>query len=198
MGQQKGNPTPSYQNQAYEALYPNTNARQNRDMGTKPVMIDDTTTINDYIDLTFDTDAVAAMVSASLNTTIYAVSSSINTNITAVSSSINTNITAVSSSLEARISNLEQPSKAYNTSNTSYTPSNTGTVTFSFNLGGDQRGYSVNEIVYFQKFDGSFTGIGTVTGAVNSPEASRTLSVTQNSGGSALVGNYWVISRYVI
>jgi hypothetical protein len=42
MGQVKGNPTPSYQNQAYETLRPNTNTRENRDMGTKPVMIDDT------------------------------------------------------------------------------------------------------------------------------------------------------------
>ena len=42
MGQQKGNPTPSYQNQAYEELRPNTGARESRDMGTKPVMIDDT------------------------------------------------------------------------------------------------------------------------------------------------------------
>ena len=70
MGQQKGNPTPSYQNQAYETLRPNTNARENRNYGTKPVMIDDNTTINDYIDLTFDTDAVAAMVSGSINTSI--------------------------------------------------------------------------------------------------------------------------------
>jgi sulfur carrier protein ThiS len=84
MGQQKGNPTPSYQNQAYEALRPNTNARENRNYGTKPVMIDDNTTINDYIDLTFDTDAVAAMVSGSINTTIGAVSSSINTTIVSV------------------------------------------------------------------------------------------------------------------
>jgi hypothetical protein len=42
MGQQKGNPTPSYQNQAYEALRPNTGARENRNYGTKPVMVDDT------------------------------------------------------------------------------------------------------------------------------------------------------------
>jgi len=42
MGQQKGNPTPSYQNEAYESLRPNTNARENRNYGTKPVMIDDT------------------------------------------------------------------------------------------------------------------------------------------------------------
>ena len=42
MGQQKGNPIPSYQNEAYEELRPNTGARQNRNYGTKPVMIDDT------------------------------------------------------------------------------------------------------------------------------------------------------------
>ena len=41
MGQQKGNPTPSYQDQAYEALRPNTGARENRNYGTKPVMVDD-------------------------------------------------------------------------------------------------------------------------------------------------------------
>lgn len=57
MGQQKGNPTPSYQNQAYETLRPNTNARANRDMGTKPVMINDTTTLTDVVDATFGTDA---------------------------------------------------------------------------------------------------------------------------------------------
>ena len=85
MGQQKGNPTPSYQNQAYETLRPND--RTNRNLGTKPVMIDDNTTINDYIDLTFDTDAVAAMVSGSTNTTIFAVSGSINNRITSVSAS---------------------------------------------------------------------------------------------------------------
>ena len=50
MGQQKGNPIPSYQNQAYETLRPNTNARANRDMGTKPVMIDDTKTLDELID----------------------------------------------------------------------------------------------------------------------------------------------------
>ena len=50
MGQQKGNPTPSYQNQAYETLRPNTNARAGRDMGTKPVMIDDTKTLDELID----------------------------------------------------------------------------------------------------------------------------------------------------
>jgi hypothetical protein len=103
MGQQKGNPTPSYQNQAYEILRPNTGARENRDYGTKPVMIDDNTTINDYIDITFETDAVAAMVSASLNTTIYAVSASIGNNITAVSGSTNSTISAVSSSINTTL-----------------------------------------------------------------------------------------------
>jgi hypothetical protein len=95
MGQQKGNPIPSYQNQAYETLYPNTGARENRDYGTKPVMIDDNTTLNEVVDITFETDAVAAMVSASLNTTIYAVSASIGNNITAVSGSTNTRIESV-------------------------------------------------------------------------------------------------------
>ena len=50
MGQQKGNPIPSYQNQAYETLRPNTGARVNRDMGSKPVMIDDTKTLDELID----------------------------------------------------------------------------------------------------------------------------------------------------
>jgi len=108
MGQQKGNPTPSYQNQAYETLRPNTNARENRDYGTKPVMIDDTTTLNEVVDITFETDAVAAMVSASLNTTIYAVSASIGNNITAVSGSTNTRIAAVSSSIDTRLNAVSQ------------------------------------------------------------------------------------------
>jgi hypothetical protein len=69
MGQKKGNPTPSYQNQAYETLRPNTGARENRDFGNKPVMIDDATTLNEVVDITFETDAVAAMVSASLIST---------------------------------------------------------------------------------------------------------------------------------
>jgi hypothetical protein len=108
MGQQKGNPTPSYQNQAYEALRQNTGARENRDYGTKPVMIDDNTTINDYIDLTFDTDAVAAMVSGSTNTTIFAVSGSINTRIGAVSGSTNSTIFAISSSIDTRLNAVSQ------------------------------------------------------------------------------------------
>jgi hypothetical protein len=108
MGQQKGNPTPSYQNQAYETLRPNTGARENRDMGTKPVMIDDTTTLNEVVDITFETDAVAAMVSASLNTTIFAVSGSTNSTIFAVSGSINTRIGAVSSSIDTRLNAVSQ------------------------------------------------------------------------------------------
>jgi hypothetical protein len=103
MGQQKGNPTPSYQNEAYETLRPNTGARENRDYGTKPVMIDDNTTLNEVVDITFETDAVAAMVSASLNTTIYAVSASIGNNITAVSGSTNSTIFAVSGSTNSTI-----------------------------------------------------------------------------------------------
>jgi hypothetical protein len=103
MGQQKGNPTPSYQNQAYETLRPNTGARENRDYGTKPVMIDDNTTLNEVVDITFETDAVAAMVSASLNTTIYAVSASIGNNITAISGSTNSTIFAVSGSTNSTI-----------------------------------------------------------------------------------------------
>jgi hypothetical protein len=68
MGQRKGNLTPTVQQQAYMDTYGASAPRTNS--GTKPVMIDDNTTINDYIDLTFDTDAVAAMVSGSINTSI--------------------------------------------------------------------------------------------------------------------------------
>jgi hypothetical protein len=66
-------------------------------------MISHNTTLNEVVDITFETDAVAAMVSASLNNTIYAVSASIGNNITAVSSSINTTIGAVSSSINTTI-----------------------------------------------------------------------------------------------
>ena len=108
MGQQKGNQIPSYQAAGYIAANPNTNARENRDMGTKPVMINDTTTLNEVVDITFETDAVAAMVSASLNTTIYAVSASIGNNIIAVSGSTNTRIAAVSSSIDTRLNAVSQ------------------------------------------------------------------------------------------
>jgi hypothetical protein len=103
MGQKKGNQTPTYQDAAYIVKYPNTNARENRDMGSKPVMIDDTTTLNEVVDITFETDAVAAMVSASLNTTIFEVSGSTNSTILAISGSTNTRIGAVSSSLSGRL-----------------------------------------------------------------------------------------------
>jgi hypothetical protein len=84
MGQQKGNPTPSYQNQAYEALRPNTNARENRDYGTNPVMIDDNTTLTSVIDATFakdtriysGTDATIAVAASNAGTTYIATKSS--------------------------------------------------------------------------------------------------------------------------
>ena len=50
MGQKKGNPTPSYQNQAYETLRPNTGARENRNFGMAPVMISHNTTLDNVID----------------------------------------------------------------------------------------------------------------------------------------------------
>ena len=56
MGQQKGNPTPSVQNQAYEVLRPNTGARENRDYGTTPVTISRNTTLTAVIDSTFAKD----------------------------------------------------------------------------------------------------------------------------------------------
>jgi hypothetical protein len=49
MAQQKGNPTPSYQNEAYEALYANTNARENRDYGTTPVMLSSDTNLEEVL-----------------------------------------------------------------------------------------------------------------------------------------------------
>ena len=70
MGQQKGNPTPSVENQAYETLRPNTNARANRDMGTKPVMINDNTTLNEVVDVSFATDAILTSVSSSIDSYI--------------------------------------------------------------------------------------------------------------------------------
>ena len=86
MGQIKGNPstTRSVQNQAYSNLYTNNTSQtgaDRRDMGVKPVLIDDQTTLNEYVDITFDTDYMAALVSSSINTTIGAVSSSISSSI---------------------------------------------------------------------------------------------------------------------
>ena len=102
MGQKKGNQIPTTQEQAYMSKY-GLSDHTKRDMGVKPVMIDDDTTLNELVDITFETDVVAAMVSASLNTTIFAVSSSINTTLGAVSSSINTTLGAVSSSISSSI-----------------------------------------------------------------------------------------------
>ena len=48
MGQRKGNPTPTVQQQAYMDTYGASAARTNS--GTTPVMLDDNTNINDYID----------------------------------------------------------------------------------------------------------------------------------------------------
>jgi hypothetical protein len=119
MGQIKGNPstTRSVQNQAYSNLYTNNTSQtgaDRRDMGVKPVLIDDQTTLNEVVDITFETDAMAALVSQSvdvriesevstLNTTITNVSSSINTTLGAVSSSINTTLGAVSSSINTTL-----------------------------------------------------------------------------------------------
>ncbi len=40
MGQVKGNPIPSYQNQAYENLYPSSNVGMDYHNSTKPIMVD--------------------------------------------------------------------------------------------------------------------------------------------------------------
>jgi hypothetical protein len=69
MGQVKGNPIPSYQNQGYETLRPNGN-RINRNYGTTPVMIDDDTTLNEVVDVVFakDTDLTDGSIDAVFNT----------------------------------------------------------------------------------------------------------------------------------
>ena len=69
----------------------------------KAALIPVNSELHDYLDLTFDTDAVAALVSGSIDTRITAVSGSIDTRITAVSSSIDTRITAVSGSISSSI-----------------------------------------------------------------------------------------------
>jgi hypothetical protein len=72
MGQVKGNPTPSYQNQAYETLRPND--RTNRNLGTSPVMISHTTNLSDYLDdvnsdgFAKDSDLVDGSIDAVFNT----------------------------------------------------------------------------------------------------------------------------------
>jgi hypothetical protein len=111
MGQIKGNPVAdrSVQNQAYTNLYGVGNAAY-RDGGTKPVMIDDKTTLNEVVDLTFDTDVMAQMVSQSIETTL--ATKATTAALTSVSSSIETtlatkattaNLTSVSSSLAGRL-----------------------------------------------------------------------------------------------
>ena len=77
-------------------------------VGQVGVVIPANTTLNEVVDITFETDAVAAMVSASLNTTIYAVSASIGNNITAISGSTNSTILAVSSSIDTRLNAVSQ------------------------------------------------------------------------------------------
>ena len=70
MGQIKGNPIPSPQNQAYEALRPNLGTRDHRDLGSTPMMIDADTTANDTIDVVFakDTDLTDGTKNAIFNT----------------------------------------------------------------------------------------------------------------------------------
>ena len=89
MGQIKGNPTPSYQDQAYEALRPND--RTNRNLGTSPVMVNHNTTLTAVIDATFATDSDETTTNA---------------RITSVSGSINTTINSLSSSLHDSSKNV--------------------------------------------------------------------------------------------
>lgn len=76
MGQKKGNQIPTYQDAAYIAKYPNI-GRENRDMGTKPVMIDDNTTLDAVVDsgslkytqgYAKDSDLIDGTLNASFNT----------------------------------------------------------------------------------------------------------------------------------
>ena len=73
MGQVKGTPTYTAQQQAYIDKY-GTSDPTKRDKGVKPVMIDDQTTLNEYVDVTFDTDAAAAIVTSTFNSTFLTVS----------------------------------------------------------------------------------------------------------------------------
>ena len=57
MGQVKGNPIPSYQNQAYETLRPT--GRLPKHAGTTPVMISDMTTLDQVIDISGMTSGYA-------------------------------------------------------------------------------------------------------------------------------------------
>jgi len=64
MGQRKGTPTPTVQQQAYMDKYGESAARTNS--GTTPAMINSTTTFNALVDATFATDADVAAVNATL------------------------------------------------------------------------------------------------------------------------------------
>jgi hypothetical protein len=65
MGQRKGNPTPTTQQQAYMDKYGESAARTNN--GSTPVMIDSTTTLNAVIDTTFATDVDKVTTNAKLD-----------------------------------------------------------------------------------------------------------------------------------
>ena len=67
MGQQKGNQIPTTQEQAYMSKY-GLSDHTKRDMGTKPVMIDDNTTLNAVIDATFGTDVDISTLQAAVQT----------------------------------------------------------------------------------------------------------------------------------
>jgi hypothetical protein len=78
MGQRKGNPTPTVQQQAYMDKYGESAARTNS--GTTPAMINHTTTLTEVIDATFATD----LDETTTNSRITAVSGSTNTRIESV------------------------------------------------------------------------------------------------------------------
>jgi hypothetical protein len=65
MGQRKGNPTPTTQQQAYMDKYGESAARTNN--GSAPVMIASTTTLNAVIDATFATDTDKVATNAKLD-----------------------------------------------------------------------------------------------------------------------------------
>ena len=88
MGQRKGNPTPTVQQQAYMDTYGASAARTNS--GGTPAMIDSTTTLTAVIDATFATD----IDETTTNGRITAVSSSTNTRIESVIST-GTQLTAI-------------------------------------------------------------------------------------------------------
>jgi len=66
MGQRKGNPTPTVQQQAYMDKYGESAPRTNS--GTTPVMINSTTTLTSVIDATFGTDVDVSTLQAAVQT----------------------------------------------------------------------------------------------------------------------------------